>query len=86
MSKDQPTFTDKQLSELANEFVESPFGKHYLAQLALVYNALHQEAEREELTTEQKAMKVERAAGLRVAIDYMTGKQKLLQGGHFDRK
>ena len=59
------------ISEQAKAFLASPFGKQYIAALGMQYNGLHQDAEREDLSPSQKAMKVERAAGVKFAISYL---------------
>lgn len=76
--------TDKQIAEMASQFVASEFGQYYLTMLSTEYNGWHQEAEGD-LSVEQKALKVERAAGLRFAIDWLTGKDKLVKSGYYDK-
>lgn len=78
--------TDQRLiAEAAKEFANSDFGKHFITKLSLTYNGLHHDAEKAE-TVEAKAMKVERAAGVKVAIDFISERIALLDNGHFDNK
>lgn len=76
----------KDLAIEAKAFTESRFGQVLLKQLSLHYNALHQEAESEGLTVEQKVMKIERAAGAKWAIDYIMTRVKSLDEGYYDKK
>jgi len=78
--------TAKKVAELCQIFLSSEFGKYYITQLSLQYNALHQEAEKHGLSLAQKAMCVERAAGVKLAIDFLQERARLLEGGHFDKK
>jgi hypothetical protein len=80
------TYTAKQIAEMASEFVESEFGQMYLNALNLSYNGLHQAAESEELTAERKGLKIERAAGVKLAITWLTGKDALVKAGHYKEK
>lgn len=77
--------TPKQEAEMATAFLETPFGQHYITELGLIYNGLHQDAERGDLSFEQKALKVERAAGVRQAIDWLKGRQGALKAGVFPK-
>jgi len=72
-------WTERQVAEAADAFAKSEFGERFLSALSLQYNGWHQDAESEQLTSEQKAMKVERAAGVKWAIDYVTTRQMLLK-------
>lgn len=83
---DQSQLTPKQIAEMASSFVESDFGQYYLTQMNLHYNALHQASESEDLSLAHKAYKVERAAGLKFAISWLTGKDSLLKSGYYDEK
>lgn len=76
----------KRIAELVSEFLETDLGEHYLATLGVEYNGLHQEAESESLTASQKAMKIERAAGVKFAINWLTQRKTLLDGGHLKKK
>ena len=82
----EQSFTAKQIAEMASSFLESDFGKLYLGYLNTQYNVLHQSAEADDLDVNRKAMKVERAAGVRFGIDWLTGKDKLLKTGYYDEK
>lgn len=78
--------TPKQIAEMANEFTESLFGKWYLSQLSGKYNELHHQAESEELGVDQKAAKVDRAAGVKKAIDIVMERRQRYLSGEFDKK
>lgn len=73
----------QQIAELADAFLESDFGKHYIQQLQLNYNTLHHEAESQNATAEQKAFLVERAAGVKFAIDYLFLRRQRVLDGEF---
>jgi hypothetical protein len=65
--------------------IKSEFGQRHLTWLTLLYNQLHQEAEGD-LTAEQKAFRVERAAGVKQVIDYLMTQQELIESGYdFDQ-
>lgn len=74
----------KLITEAAKQFSDSEFGKHYIAQLSIIYNGLHQEAEGN-LSIEQKAMKIERAAGLKIALDFISERVALFEQEYFDK-
>lgn len=80
-SGDKPTA--KQVAEMASEFLKTPFGEMFIAAASLQYNGLHHEAEDQTATCEQKAFKVERAAGVKWAIDYLTQRAELLKQGDY---
>lgn len=82
MRNDQP-ISPKLEAQAAHDFLETRFGKHFIEQLSMRYNVLHQSAEREKMTSEQKAMKVERAAGVKFAIDWLVQKDQQLAAGMF---
>lgn len=73
----------KSAAEAASEFLASEFGQVYIAALSLKYNSLHQEAEDPELSIERKAFLIERAAGLKLAIDYLTVRDDAVKRGDF---
>lgn len=78
--------TPKQIAEEANAFIDSPFGKHFINQLQIKYNSLHHDAEHVDLSAEQKAYRVERAAGVKMAIDYLFMRRQRVESGEFDEK
>lgn len=75
----------KLIAEAAKAFSETDFGKHYIAQLSVIYNGLHQDAEGN-LSVEQKALKVERAAGLKIAIDFIAERVAMFDQKYFDNQ
>lgn len=77
--------TDKQIAELAQQFLESDFGQYYLSQMNLQYNGLHQRAEGD-IEPHQKARFVDNAAGLKFAIGWLTNRDALLKAGHYAEK
>jgi hypothetical protein len=84
MSKEDP-IEAKRLAEELQAFLATPLGKHILQAFSLRYNTLHQAAEDEWLTAEQKGLKVERAAGVKWAITYLTSRPQLLSEGFYDK-
>ena len=76
----------KRLAEAIKDFTASDLGQDYLTALGLQYNGLHHAAESEDLSIEQKAMKIERAAGVKWAIDYLTSRETLLDQGYYKKK
>jgi hypothetical protein len=81
MTKADPPLDGKKLAQDIHLFLEDELGKHLIKQLSYKYNELHQAAESEDLTIEQKALKVERAAGLKWALDYLlTRNQRFVEG------
>lgn len=75
----------KTTAEAATKFLKTPFGKQFVQALNLHYNGLHQEAEDKSLSVEQKAMLVERAAGVKVAINYLLQREQLVKGEYFKK-
>lgn len=73
-----------ELAKACAEFIETDFGAFYIQQLSLQYNALHQAAESEEMSVERKALTVERAAGLKKAIDFLTTRSALSAAGYHE--
>lgn len=75
--------TRKQAAELAKKFAETEFGDFMLMSLGQKYNDLHHDAEGSSLTIEQKAMLIERAAGLKLAIDFVMVRVEAAKRGDF---
>jgi hypothetical protein len=75
--------TRKQAAELARMFTESEFGQFMMLALSQKYNELHHAAEDETLGIEKKAMIVERAAGLKIAIDFIVNRTEAAKLGEF---
>lgn len=73
----------RKLAEQITDFLRTDLGQHLLKQLSLQYNGLHHQAEGQELTVEQKAMRIERAAGVKWVIDYLMQRKHLLETGHY---
>jgi hypothetical protein len=73
----------KHIATLSSEFLKTELGELFVEQLSLHYNNLHQEAEGDSLTIEQKAMKIERAAGVKFAITWLTSRDELLAQGYW---
>lgn len=74
------------LAKAISKFLSTELGEQFLTTLSLHYNDLHHQAEDVALTAEQKAMKVERAAGVKWCIDYLTQRQKNLEDGYWAKK
>jgi hypothetical protein len=81
--QEPPQLDVKRLAQLAQQFLDTVYGGWSIAKLSAIYNNLHHEAE-EAQSIDEKALKVERAAGLRLAIDLLTHDAALLETGYFD--
>lgn len=75
----------ERLAEMAAEFLETPYGKYAIAKLAELYNQLHHDAEAAE-SVDVKAFKVERAAGLRLAMDLLMNDVAAMKAGYFKKQ
>jgi hypothetical protein len=84
--KPEVTYSPKQVAQMAHDFLETPFGKYFINHLSVQYNGLHQEAEDPSLSPAQKAYKVERAAGIKVAINFLLERDQLLQADYYKDK
>ena len=73
----------KHVATLINQFLETELGQLYVEQLSVHYNGLHQAAEAQGLDIEHKALLVERAAGVKFAITWLTSRDELLAQGYF---
>jgi hypothetical protein len=73
----------KHIASLSAEFLKTELGELFVQQLSLHYNNLHQQAEEDGLSIEQKALKIERAAGVKFAITWLTSRDKLLAEGYW---
>jgi hypothetical protein len=80
---DSPVDDLKKRAQEAADFLKTDYGMHYLQLLSIKYNQLHQEAEAERLDASAKAFLVERAAGVKFAIDKLTENANLLREGVF---
>lgn len=67
-------------------FLKTELGEYFVTVLNTFYNDLHHQAENESLTAEQKAMRIERAAGVHWAINFFIERKRLLESGHFDKQ
>jgi hypothetical protein len=76
----------KKVASDVHQFLASELGKFYIDSLAVKYNELHQTAEDEGLTAGQKAAKIDRAAGLKMAIDFLTMRNAAFERGEFEDK
>lgn len=76
----------KEQAQQAKQFLNTQYGAQFITKLSLLYNNLHQEAENEGINVEAKAMKIERAAGLKIAITELTGIVDLLDQGLLEEK
>lgn len=79
--REKGNYTPSQVARMASAFLKTPFGEYFVDALSLKYNALHQQAEDETIGSERKAFLVERAAGVKVAIDYLLVRQANLDAG-----
>ena len=61
-------FTPAELKVECQAFLATDLGQYYITQLSLQYNDLHQKAERD-----RDIMHVVEAAGVKRAIDFLTG-------------
>lgn len=84
---DKPDPVDAQkMSEDVHAFMLSDLGIYFMQSLSTKYNDLHHKAELETMTAEQKAFYVERAAGLKFAIDWVANRNQQHESGYFDKK
>lgn len=74
----QLTDDDERLARLAHAFLRTEYGQYLVSKLADVAYQLHLAAEDAE-TCEGKAFKIERAAGVRKAIELMTSNAQLYE-------
>jgi hypothetical protein len=72
------------VAEYEADFAQSDYGQYILEKIMVQYNELHHAAEAEDIGAEAKAFKVERAAGLKLAIDLLTANANLMDSGIFD--
>lgn len=80
------TYDDPQvLGEEQKAFLGTPLGQYVGEKVGQLYSDLHKEAESGDLTSEQKAFKIERAAGVQLVIDILTANAILLDSGTFER-
>lgn len=75
---------EKNAKELT-KFLTSAAGERLLVHLSVRYNQLHQDAEQQGLSSEQKAFLVERAAGIKLVIDDLQSPGALLEAGYFEQ-
>lgn len=72
-------------ARLTAKALDTEFGQKHLEWLSLLYNALHQEAEGD-LSAEQKAFRIERAAGVKQVIDHLMTQKQLIESEYdFDK-
>lgn len=84
---DKPDPIDlKQTLEDVHAFVGSDLGEQYLTSLSAKYNEMHHKAELETMTAEQKAFYVERAAGIKFAIDWLVNRNGQYERGDLEDK
>jgi hypothetical protein len=84
---DAPDPIDPQkMAEDVHAFILSDLGKYYMQSLSAKYNEMHHKAELETMTAEQKAFYVERAAGMKFAIDWMINRNGQYESGYYDKK
>lgn len=83
MTDGQPNL--EKMARLASAFLDTEYGTYYLTTLSELYNDEHHLAEKAD-SAEQKAAHVDRAAGMRRAIDLLTHDAQMLQSGYFDKK
>lgn len=74
------------VAEDVNVFLQSKTGIAYLNVLQSQYNQWHHAAEQAGGTMEGKAMLVERAAGLRYAIDWLQERNDNYANGYYEKK
>lgn len=73
----------KRIAQLKSDFLRTEFGEWMIPALAELYNGLHHDAE-EAKAIEAKAMKVERAAGVRMVMDFLMNDAAMLEAGLLD--
>lgn len=83
---DKPEIDPQKTAEDVHAFMLSDLGKQYMQSLSAKYNEMHHKAELETMTAEQKAFYVERAAGIKFAIDWFVNRNQQHESGYFDKK
>lgn len=84
---DKPDDIDpKQTLEDVHAFMLSDLGKQFMVGMSAKYNDMHHKAELETMTAEQKAFYVERAAGIKFAIDWFTNRNGQYERGDLQKK
>lgn len=83
--KPEPIDMQKQVEDV-HAFMLSDIGLSFMRSLNTKYNDLHHKAELESMTAEQKAFYVERAAGIKFAIDWMANRNQQHESGYFEKK
>lgn len=86
MKPDKQQLSPAEIAERAHAFMQTEFGQLFLTSLSGIYNDMHHKAEKEDLSIEQKALYVERAAGIKVAIDWMLERKANHDRGLFAKK
>jgi hypothetical protein len=74
-----------QTAQMASDFLDTPFGEYFMEQMGIIYNDFHQKAEGKDLNIESKAMLIERAAGIKEAIDFILTRKRNLEEGLLDK-
>lgn len=74
-----------EIAEDINGFLASSTGQHLIKTLNDKYQLWHHQAEQVG-TIEGKAMLVERAAGLKFAIDWLSERNTNYENGYYDKK
>lgn len=74
------------VAEDVNAFLLSDLGKIYMTALNGKYNEMHHKAELETMSAEQKAFYVERAAGLKIAMNWMISRKQNYDNGAYEKK
>jgi hypothetical protein len=84
---DKPDAVDPQkMAEDVHAFILSDLGKQYMAALSGKYNEYHHKAEIENMTAEQRAYYVVKAAGVKEAIDWMVNRNQQHESGYYEKK
>lgn len=78
--------TSEEIGQDISLFLSTDTGVRYLQALELKYNTLHRNAEEITLNIEQKAMSIERAAGVKWCIEWLTQRSISYESGYYTKK
>lgn len=78
--------TSEETGQDISLFLSTDTGVKYLHALELKYNSLHRDAENVTLNIEQKAMSIERAAGVKWCIEWLTQRSISFETGYYTKK
>ena len=79
---------DNQLSHDARgayQFIQTPYGERLIQRLVELHSGLHEQAEGDSISIEQKAVLVTKAAGIKQCLDIILKEAALVSSGELER-